>query len=117
MHGKIWVESELGVGSKFIFEIELKESKDKVTLQPETHKQQDLKEEANKPRIDKEKSKILFDELKKTVQKNRPQLCKPILDELAEYKLSKEDSELFKKVNNLIKKYKFDKAMEILNEK
>ncbi len=117
MSGKIWVESIYGEGSKFIFEIPIENSTNKLF---ETEIQEELDAdnlEKEKTLIDKEKLEELFKELREATKKRRPQLCEPILKELNSYALQKEDKKLFKAVQNLILKYKFEDARRILDEK
>jgi len=43
-------------------------------------------------------------------------LCAPIIDEINTYALEEEDEKLFTKVKKLVNKYKFNEAMELMNE-
>ena len=112
MGGKIWVESTLNKGSTFSFEVTLKRNKERsIELQAP-----DLK--AN---ILKSNSKILNDNmlmaLKEAVSSRRPQLCKPIIEEIWQCSLSNDEELFFKKLQELINKYKFKEAKDLLNEK
>ena len=117
MNGKIWAESELHIGSKFIFEVELSKSGSYVDVDENFNKNktnQDIK--IKKDIISKERLDKLFEELKIVVLKRRPNLCKPIIEELDMYNLN-EDTELFEEIKKQFKKYKFNEIMEILNER
>lgn len=114
MGGKIWVESVFGEGSKFIFEIELeasssiKEAKDSKTCLVE-------KNIENKMPISAEQRDALFLKLESAIASRRPKICEPIIAQIQEYSLSKDDRVLFERVKKLIQKYKFNEAKEILN--
>jgi len=58
----------------------------------------------------------LFTQLRIAIQKRRPQLCEPILSAFARYNLQ-DDQKLFDNVSNLVKKYKFDEARRLLDER
>jgi polar amino acid transport system substrate-binding protein len=117
MNGHLWVESELGKGSKFIFEIDLKMSKEEIYYSKHTQTQEEPNQKKNKLLIDKEKIEELFLELKNSCQKRRPKLSTPILEELEKYKLEEKDEKILKSVTTLIKKYKFDNAWSFLDER
>ena len=115
MNGSIWVESSLGKGSTFIFEIEVEDAhlaQEAVSIL-DVNKLSSLK--SNKPTLSFKETSILFQKLLEATSKRRPQLCLPILDEIEKHKLNDDDEELFKKVKTLIRKYKFDDAKELLN--
>jgi len=120
MGGKIWVQSTLGQGSKFIFEIKFKHThesqknetiKNKALVQPQTIPH------ADKPLITQQDRDILFDALQKSVVKRRPRLCKPVLEQIELYTLSTEDEKLFIELKSYIKRYKFKEAIELLGAK
>ena len=56
----------------------------------------------------------LFGKLKETVLTKRPKNCQCIMNEIVKYKLTSEDEVLYKNVKNLIQKYKFKDAFELL---
>ena len=120
MNGEIWIESEMGVGSKFIFEITLeqsnkviKEKKHTITEPiPKTDTISIIKKEVSNKHINK-----LFDDLKIAVTKRRPNLSTPIIDELENCQLNTIDQKLFDEIKNLVRKYKFNEAKGILNDR
>ena len=118
MNGEIQVESEVGKGSRFIVEIELREANEPIstghTLADEIYSHFDFKEE--KVQIDPNKRDELFSKLRSGVMKRRPNLCEPVIEELEQYLLEEKDEELFKKIKELVDNYKFNEAMELLNE-
>ncbi|MCK5293969.1 MAG: response regulator, partial [Arcobacteraceae bacterium] len=56
----------------------------------------------------------LFEELKKQIKTNRPNRCEPVIQEINQYKLSKEDDKLFLNIKGLIGEYKFRDALELI---
>lgn len=58
----------------------------------------------------------LIQELKETLAKRRPQLCLPILERLNGYALEAKTQTLYDEITPLIKKYKFQEAMNVLLE-
>ncbi len=69
-----------------------------------------------KEEIQKERLDALFLELQEAIGKRRPQLCAPIIEELESYALPKETQEVFEKIKEAIKKYKFSDALELFKE-
>lgn len=116
MGGKIWVDSIPGKGSKFIFEVNLKESSDIVTKDINNDNSKEVYPNEEKEIIKEEMLDDLYNQLKIAIQKRRPQLCEPILEVLQRYNLQ-DDQILFDKVSNLVKKYKFDEARRLLDER
>ncbi|WP_321777535.1 ATP-binding protein [Sulfurimonas sp.] len=115
MNGEIWVKSFMEKGSSFIFEIDLKISKN--TKNNTSKNEQKNYEKQNKIILNELMADELFLKLKKATAKRRPQLCTPILEEFNNYALSQKTQKLFNEVNELIIKYKFDEAKEKLNER
>lgn len=68
-----------------------------------------------KKEISQEKKEKLFDKLKDTLSSKRVKNIKAIVNELSNYKLSKEDEEIFQKIKEFTKKFKFKEALEVLN--
>ena len=121
MQGKIWCESELNIGSSFIFEVELSKSEKRVEYKKVTNKEIQSVDKKNKEKeltvvsdleIDK-----LFNDLSIVAQRRRPNLCEPILNKLGSYLLNESDSILFKDVEKSIKKYKFNDAVKLLSSR
>jgi signal transduction histidine kinase/ABC-type nitrate/sulfonate/bicarbonate transport system substrate-binding protein len=118
MHGKIWVESIFGKGSKFIFEIELETTQELKSLPistPSISSAQKKEEEINKTPIAKEQLETLLNRLREATQKRRPQLCEPLLEELNTYMLDEKNKKLLESTTKLIKKYKFEEAGKLLD--
>ncbi|RLC83707.1 MAG: hypothetical protein DRI37_09900, partial [Chloroflexi bacterium] len=115
MDGKIWVESTLNKGSVFTFQIRLEASKTQVEVK--NRRLNPVIEQEDKPMMDSLQAKELFTRLKEATKKRRPQLCEPILNEFKKYRLGESDEETFKRAYNLIKKYQFEEARIILDEK
>ncbi len=114
MNGKIWVESTLDEGSRFIFEVELEEVDEPMKKHPiliETALPQNKK--IKNRVIDVQKKEELFANLKTAIMKRRPNLCEPIIEELDTYILAEEDEKFFIKIKKLVSKYKFNEAMEL----
>ncbi len=122
MKGKILVKSEIGVGSNFIFEIELKKI---INLNNNIKSQNSLilnrreisinKDELNKKTISKKLENKLWNNLKNAIETNIPKECEPIIIELTRYNLSLKSNKLFIEVKMLVENYEFDKAKELLN--
>lgn len=70
--------------------------------------------EQNKEKIDKIKRDMLFEELEAAIKKRRPQLCQPVIEAIEGYELDEADRELFENVKALVKKYKFNDALKII---
>jgi len=118
MDGEIWVESEYGVGSKFIFEVKLMLSNHEVTKEIDnTH--QIINEDYNiiKKNFTPQDRESLRTRLIIAVNSRRPNNCQPVINEIYQYHLESNDQELFYKIKKLISQYKFSEARELLNEK
>ncbi|MCK5110228.1 MAG: transporter substrate-binding domain-containing protein [Arcobacteraceae bacterium] len=118
MDGKIWIESKLNKGSEFIFDIKLE--KDKKNIEKEILTNKKSKRDTViiiKQYVTIEVINKLFNDLKVAVQRRRPNLCTPIIDELNGYNLDMTDQKLFYEVKSLVKKYKFKEASKVLNDR
>ena len=67
-----------------------------------------------KQELTKEKKEELFKKLKEVVNKKRPKECRILIEEIENHQLLKEDARLFTTLKNLLRKYKFKEASEIL---
>lgn len=118
MNGEIRLESEVGKGSRFIVEIELREVGEPIntgnSLADEIYSHFNFSED--KTKIDSKKRDDLFSKLRSAVMKRRPNLCEPIIRELEKYSLEQKDKELFQEIKQLVDEYKFNEAMELLDE-
>ncbi|MFA6191022.1 MAG: transporter substrate-binding domain-containing protein [Sulfurimonas sp.] len=116
MNGRIWIESVVGEGSKFIFEIELV----KADELPKKHGSQlefsfQMSGKIKKELISSEKRESLFKDLQSAIMGRRPNLCEPIIEEIDSYDLEERDRQLFEKVKKLVNKYKFSEAKELFD--
>lgn len=59
---------------------------------------------------------MLFEFLLEACKTKLIKKCKPILEEIEEYKLNNEDQLLFNEVKSLIKRYKFKEIINLLEE-
>jgi CheY-like chemotaxis protein len=64
--------------------------------------------------ITPEKKDELFSKLKDAVKTKRPKNCTPILEEIEQYDLEDKDQDIFNNISNLIHKFKFKEALELL---
>jgi len=127
MSGKIWIDSEEDVGSSFMFEINLESLNAKNNLQSNyitkiyvnnesTSKKNDVFTSSDIV-LNKAKANELFFELYNALQSARPKTCEPIMKELQGFNLIPSDQEIFTKIHNYIKKYKFKDALALLKER
>jgi CheY-like chemotaxis protein len=77
---------------------------------------QHLFEERNEQlvEIDKQTKERLFLELKEACKTKRAKNTKPIIEELKKYKFSEEDEKNFEKIAELVNKFKFKEALELI---
>jgi len=118
--GKIQVKSEYGVGSKFIFTLQLPQSEKIVSknncpltdsLSVKTINGNLLKS------VSKEEIDLLINKLQQSIVRKRPNEFEPILQALNSIKLAKEEKKIILKVSKLLKKYDFKMALKVLNER
>lgn len=124
MGGKIMVESALGEGSKFIFEITLQESSGDLENNKIEHcyKEEETKEKekeliVRKTNINETQKELLFKRLEDAVASRRPTLCESIIEQIERYNLDEDSAVLFEKVKKLTRRYKFNEAKEAFNAK
>ena len=118
MQGSISLSSEVDKGSVFTLEVPLHNA-EKNPEKTMTNKQTNEESLAQNDLVVLSASDVekLFAQLMSAIEKRRPQLCQPLLDQLRQTQLTKEDTQLFKELENLIKTYQFQKAKELLDEK
>ncbi len=122
MGGKIWVESRYGVGSKFIFEIEL-EKADRVEIPKQNIDTDDdtaipiqNKHGAELLILSKEEKSKLFHQLGESLVSKRSKRYKPIIQEIEKYQLNSKEEKAFSHIKNLVKEYKIEEAIKQLHE-
>ncbi len=116
MGGKIWVESEFGKGSQFIFEINIEKSKKEMQYNQTVILDKLQENSKDKEYLSDEDAFKLFKELLGATKKRRPQLCEPILQNIKKYSLSEKNEQLYIRTYSLIKRYKFGEASELLEK-
>lgn len=118
MHGRIWVESKLGKGSSFIFELKLPSIKQAVPTTQKSAKNQLHKHDSkDKKKLSNGKVEEAFAELRDAIASKRPALCESALKKLQEIELQPQDEERFLEAKKLIKRYRFNEAMEVISVK
>ncbi|MBL0708015.1 MAG: ABC transporter substrate-binding protein [Sulfurimonas sp.] len=116
MNGRVWVESFIGKGSSFIFEIDLESCKNKRPEESVT-KEKQIDNNVQKEILDEMMADELFLRLKNASMKRRPKQCSPILEEFQSYILSEKTQKMFDEVKSLIEKYKFEEVRKLLDER
>ena len=119
MGGRVLLKSAPDKGSIFTLEVPLRRSTQTIDqtqnakqLDKKQQQQQNKKELLSDTEID-----TLFDTLKEAIEKRRPQLCAPLLLQLQQTQLSKEDSFLLKDLQHFIQSYQFKHAKERIDER
>ncbi len=69
----------------------------------------------NKIDLDETKKSIILDNLKEALQTNRIKNIKPIIEEIEQYTLSQRDKDFFEQIKELVNKFKFKEAMELID--
>ena len=122
MGGKIWAESKEGIGSKFIFEINIEQSIEQpidnigtftdttILLIDNNHAKQETKE------ITPQLRERLFGKLKEAVLSKQARKCQPIIEEMDSYNLSDEDKKLFVEIKELARRYRFKDAIALVTK-
>ncbi len=70
----------------------------------------------SKRKITQEKRDELFDKLTQAINTKLIKKCEPIIQEIEMYELTKEDENLFEKVKDLLKKFKFKDIIKLLGD-
>ncbi|PHS58278.1 MAG: hybrid sensor histidine kinase/response regulator [Sulfurimonas sp.] len=124
MGGKIWIESEKGVGSSFIFEISLIEldNFENIAISKDLDsdlkdKSEDTDEKITKKYISDDIRLELFTNLMNSIKTSRPKNCEDVILEINSYELKDEDEKLFLDIKHLISTYKFKEAENLLKAK
>jgi signal transduction histidine kinase len=117
MNGEISVQSQLGVGSNFIFDIELVKSKNTIIerkiLNTQKVERNDFIKSFKKLVISKE-NRDFFDKLKNVSNTKKPKNCQEVIAQRDEYIFTEDEEILFENFKNLINKYKFKEAGELI---
>ena len=124
LEGDIWAESTENVGSKFIFEICLEETKRELLNNEKVAKganktgaKKDIIDEESKQEISQIRVNELFSALMDAAQTKRPKNCEKVIFELSKYKLEYEDKKIFIEIRYFIEQYKFKEAVKLLQYK
>jgi signal transduction histidine kinase/ABC-type amino acid transport substrate-binding protein/CheY-like chemotaxis protein/HPt (histidine-containing phosphotransfer) domain-containing protein len=70
--------------------------------------------ESGNTKIDESTKKELFENLKSAIESKRPKQCSKAISEIEEYILEEDDQKIFNEAKSYIRKYDFNKAIEIL---
>jgi len=122
MNGKIWVESEVGVGSKFIFEIPLQYGNSSQIENINVFEDNDFIvkkqiKENEKIKLDTNTKKELLLELRESSFKRRSRLCHKVLNKIRDYQLSIQEEIIFNKIDKLIEERKYEEIREEIDGK
>jgi signal transduction histidine kinase len=123
MGGKIWVESQFGHGSRFVFELRLPKSSRAIhasssTKEMMTKSQEEVKvlyqqkQQQSVMILDDEKKDELFSSLKLFASKRRARRCLEIMEEFDQYQLDMTDREFLQKIKKLLKSRNYKKIVE-----
>lgn len=74
----------------------------------------EMEEKQNKETLSNETRETLFAQLKEATSTKRAKNCKAIIEEIEKYQLNENDEKLFEEVKELISKFKFKQALELL---
>lgn len=114
MGSKVYVESIIDKGTTIYFDLELQIAKsDHSFIHFDPIAQKD-KIKKSKEKLTIAKERLLLKELQEAVERNRPNLSKPIIDQLDNYELGIIPKEQFELIKLNIRQYKFKEAKDIL---
>ncbi len=120
MGGSLTMTSRLDQGTEIYFDIDLFEVVENEFLDNTFTKNDNKNRYFNfykkRDTIDTDEEEKLIIKLKEAVNRKRPNLLTPIIEELEKYTLQILDEEDFKNIKAYIKKYMFQEASEILNK-
>jgi len=122
MGGTIKIESQLGLGSKFICEIPIEEKHIETTvveaMEKRTH-DSPFKEMTDKTKhtISNQEITSLFTQLQEGLHRKRPIVCEEILGKLSHTVLNENDAKMCEEVLYFVKEYKFKEASAIIDRR
>jgi len=115
MGGTLIIKSILAKGTEIYFDIELKN----LTLEETKESGEQIKSVPvynNEVRVENKIEQNLIDQLYDTIQKKRPKLIQPLIEQLEKYTLQILSSEDFNTLKIYTQKYMFQEASEILKK-
>lgn len=120
MNGEISVESELDIGSKFTFEINLEISKTQISENIKLAELQknysDIHRDSKLSIVTSEEFRDLLISLKDVSYKRRPKMCEDVISKIDNLNLQPIDRESFNEMKQLIQKYKFKEVIEMIDK-
>lgn len=69
-----------------------------------------------KKKITKKEQDYLFQKLKNAIEKERPQLCAPLIEDLSQYKFNAKDKTLLDTIKRHVNEFDFDEALIVISK-
>lgn len=114
MGSKVYVESTIDKGTSIYFDLTLPLSKIEKKFLHFDLQSERMEAKKSKEKLELKKEKLLLKDLHNAVKRNRPNLCKPIIDLLDNYELNLISEKEFEELKSDIKRYRFKEAKDIL---